>query len=126
MLERDDLIVNDSYSINATHDEEHGKVVRKNIIRVTIILSVITAAEVAMGIYFKHGTNLWPFVKWSFIVMTLIKAGYIVAVFMHLGDERKTLRYMILAPYLIFAIYLIFVGITESNFVNAVWQTYGE
>ena len=126
MLERDDLIVNDSYSINATHDEEHGKVVRRNIIRVTIILSVITAVEVAMGIYFKHGTSLWPFVKWSFIVMTLIKAAYIVAVFMHLGDERKTLRYMILAPYLIFAIYLIFVGITESNAVNAVWQTYGE
>ena len=126
MLERDDLIVNDSYSINATHDEEHGKVVRKNIIRVTIILSVITAVEVAMGIYFKHGTSLWPFVKWSFIVMTLIKAAYIVAVFMHLGDERKTLRYMILAPYLIFAAYLIFVGITESNAVNAVWQTYGE
>ena len=126
MLERDDLIMNDSYSVNATHDEEHGKVVRKNIIKVTIILSVITAAEVAMGIYIKHGTNLWPFVKWSFIIMTLIKAAYIVMVFMHLGDEKKALRYMILAPYLIFALYLIFVGITESNFVNAVWQSYGE
>lgn len=126
MLERDDLIVNDSYSINATHSEEQGKVVRKNIIRVTIILSVITAVEVAMGIYFKHGTNLWPFVKWSFIVMTLIKAAYIVAVFMHLGDERKALRYMILAPYLIFALYLIFVGITESNAINSIRLIYGQ
>lgn len=126
MLERDDLIVNDSYSVNAAHDEETGRAVRKRIIQVTIILSVITAVEVAMGIYIKQGTNLWPYVKWSFIVMTLIKAAYIVSVFMHLGDERKTLRYMILAPYLIFAAYLIFVGINESNAVNAVWQTYGQ
>ena len=58
--------------------------------------------------------------------MTLVKAAYIVVVFMHLGDERKSLKYMILAPYTIFALYLIFVGITESNFVNEVWQTYGE
>jgi len=125
-MERDDLIANDSYSINATHDEEHGRVVRKKIYFVTILLSVITTAEVLMGVYFKHGTTLWPFIKWSFIVMTIVKAAYIVVVFMHLGDERKSLKYMILAPYTIFALYLIFVGITESNFVNEVWQSYGE
>ncbi len=126
MLERDDLIVNDSYSLNSTHDEEHGKAIRKKIVFVTILLTLITTVEVVLGIYIKHGTTLWPFVKWSFIVMTLVKAGYIVAVFMHLGDERKSLRYMILVPYVIFVLYLIFVSITESNAVNAVWQTYGQ
>src|SRR5690554_5768994 len=125
-MERDDLIVNDSYSINATHDEEHGRAVRKKIYFVTILLSVITTVEVLMGVFFKHGTTLWPFVKWSFIIMTIVKAAYIVVVFMHLGDERKSLKYMILAPYLIFALYLIFVGISESNFINEVWQSYGE
>ncbi|NEN25155.1 cytochrome C oxidase subunit IV family protein [Cryomorpha ignava] len=125
-MERDDLIANDSYSLNATHDAEHGRVIRKKIYFVTILLSVITTAEVLMGVFFKHGTAIWPFVKWSFIVMTLVKAAYIVVVFMHLGDERKSLKYMILAPYAIFVLYLIFVGITESNFINEVWQTYGE
>lgn len=124
MLERDDLIVNESYALNATHDEETGVAVRKRIIFVTIVLSIITAVEVLMGIFIKHGTDWWPVVKWSFIVMTLIKAAYIVAVFMHLGNEKKNFRNMILAPYVIFAVYLIFVGITESNFVNEVWLRY--
>lgn len=123
-MERDDLIMNDSYSINATHSEEHGKEIRKKIIFVTILLTAITIVEVIMGIFIKHGTDLWPFIKWAFIIMTVIKAGYIVAVFMHLGNEDKALRYMILVPYGIFAIYLIFIGITESNFINDVWRIY--
>lgn len=124
MLERDDLIVNESYALNAKHDEETGVAVRKRIVFVTIILSIVTAIEVLMGIFIKQGTDWWPVVKWSFIVMTIIKAAYIVAVFMHLGDEKKHFRNMILVPYGIFALYLIFVGITESNFVNETWLRY--
>ncbi|MCA1761600.1 MAG: cytochrome C oxidase subunit IV family protein [Cryomorphaceae bacterium] len=120
-MERDDLIVNDSYSVDANHDEEHGKAIRKTIYKVTIILSLITTVEVALGILIKQGTDWWPLVKWSFIVMTLVKAAYIVAVFMHLGDERKSLRNVILLPYAIFIAYLIFIGITESNHLNDLW-----
>ncbi len=120
-MERDDLIVNDSYSVQANHDEEHGKSIRKTIYKVTIILSLITTVEVALGILIKQGTDWWPLVKWSFIVMTLVKAAYIVAVFMHLGDERKSLRNVILLPYLIFIAYLIFIGINESNHINDLW-----
>jgi len=46
--------------------------------------------------------------------MTLVKAGYIVMVFMHLGDERKNLRNTILVPYLVFILYLIFICLTEA------------
>ncbi len=120
-MERDDLIVNDSYSVDANHDEEHGKAIRKTIYKVTIILSLITTVEVALGILIKQGTDWWPLVKWSFIIMTLVKAAYIVAVFMHLGDERKSLRNVILLPYAIFIAYLIFIGITESNHLNDLW-----
>jgi cytochrome c oxidase subunit 4 len=120
-MERDDLIVNDSYSFNATHGEEEGKVIRKKIIKVTVLLSLITALEVTLGIFIKQGTNLWPLVKWSFIIMTLVKAFYIVAVFMHLGDERKSLRYVIIVPYALFILYLLFIGITESNYLNNIW-----
>jgi len=123
-MERDDLIVNDSYSTGAHHSEEAGKKIRKKIVFVTILLSLITIVEVSLGIFIKQGTTLWPVVKWSFIVMTLVKAGYIVAVFMHLADERKSLRYVILAPYLLFIGYLIFIGITESNYLNEIWQQF--
>ena len=124
-MERDDLIVNDSYSLNATHNEEQGKAIRKKIYFVTILLSVITAIEVALGIFIKQGTDLWPVVKWSFIIMTLVKAGYIVMVFMHLGDERKSLRNAILLPYGIFAIYLIFICLHEGTAVGEVLRTFG-
>lgn len=124
MLVRDDLIVNDAYAVKAQHGDEKGREIRKKIIFVTIILTIITAVEVLLGVYIKHGTDLWPYIKWIFIVLTVVKAAYIVAVFMHLGEERKSLRYLVLVPYGIFALYLIFIGITEANFINDVWQIY--
>ena len=120
-MERDDLIVNDQYSVEARHDVAHGKQIRKKIYFVTILLSIITTVEVALGIFIKQGTDFWPVVKWSFILMTLVKAAYIVMVFMHLGDERKSLRYVILVPYVIFILYLLFIGFKESSFLNDVW-----
>ena len=62
----------------------------------------------------------WLTIKLAFIVLTLLKAGYIVMVFMHLGDERKTLKYTILIPYAIFIVYLLFILLTESSYVFAV------
>jgi cytochrome c oxidase subunit IV len=121
-MERDDLIVNDSYSFGAHHDEAHGKAIRKKIWKVTLLLTAITIFEVLLGVFIKQGTTIWPLVKWGFIVMTLVKAGYIVAVFMHLGDERKSLRYVILVPYVIFIAYLIFIGLVESMYINEIWR----
>lgn len=114
-MERDDLIVNDSYALNAHHSEEEGVKIRKKIVFVTVLLTLITAVEVAMGIIFKRSeTFTWETIKWSFIVLTLVKAGYIVMIFMHLGDERKNLRNTILVPYLVFIIYLISIALTEA------------
>jgi cytochrome c oxidase subunit IV len=118
-MERDDII---EYSLEAHHSEEKGKKIRKKIYFVTILLSVITAIEVALGAFIKQGTDLWPTVKISFIIMTLIKAGYIVWVFMHLGDEKLELRRLILFPYLIFAIYLIYIFLTEGTSVHSTWM----
>ena len=115
IMERDDLIVNDSYALNAHHSEEEGVKIRKKIVFVTVLLTLITAIEVAMGIIFKRAeTFTWETIKWSFIVLTLVKAGYIVMIFMHLGDEKKNLRNTILIPYLVFIIYLIFIALTEA------------
>ena len=114
-MERDDLIVNDSYAMAAHHSEEAGAAIRKKIWFVTALLTLITAVEVGMGVVFKRSeTFTWTAIKWTFIVMTLVKAGYIVLVFMHLGDERSNLKRVIVAPYLLFISYLIFIAITDG------------
>ena len=118
-MERDDLIVNDSYALNAHHSEEEGKKIRKNIIKVTVILTLITIVEVLMGANVKKDPEsfLWNMVVVGFIVMTIIKAGYIVAVFMHLGDERRNFRLTILVPYIIFIVYaIILISIIEGGY----------
>jgi cytochrome c oxidase subunit 4 len=121
-MERDDII---EYSLDAHHSEEEGKRIRKKIWFVTILLTAITVVEVAMGAYIKQGSTIWPIVKWSFVVMTLVKAAYIVLVFMHLGDEKKSLKYVILVPYILFILYLIFIALTEALAVGHSWFTYG-
>ena len=114
-MERDDLLVNDSYALNAHHSEEEGAKIRKNIWKVTALLTVLTTVEVLMGIFFKRAeTFTWTTIKWTFIVLTLFKAGYIVMTFMHLGDERKNLRNAVIVPYFVFIAYLIFIAITEG------------
>jgi cytochrome c oxidase subunit IV len=114
-MERDDLIVNDSYSINARHGEEEGKKIRKKLYMVTAILTILTVFEIFMGVYFKrNGTFTWETIKLLFIILTLVKAAYIVLIFMHLGDERKNLKYVVLLPYALFILYLIFIGLYEG------------
>lgn len=121
-MERDDII---EYSLDTHHSEEAGKKIRKKIWVVTAILTIITAIEVALGAMVHQDSPSWWMVKMLFIGLTLLKAGYIVLTFMHLGDEKKMLRYVILVPYFIFIIYLIFIALTEANAVNNAWVVYG-
>jgi len=118
-MERDDVI---EYSLHTHHNEEQGKKIRKKIFFVTVLLTVITAVEVGLGAFIKQGSDIWPLVKWSFIFMTLFKAGYIVMVFMHLGDEKKTLRNIILIPYFLFVLYLIFIALWEALAISEALQ----
>jgi len=82
-MERDDVI---EYSLHTHHDEAQGKKIRKKIWFVTALLTAITAVEVALGAFIKQGSDIWPMVKWSFIVMTLVKAAYIVMIFILLWE----------------------------------------
>jgi caa(3)-type oxidase subunit IV len=117
-MERDDII---EYSLDVHHSEEHGKLLRKKIWKVTALLTAITALEVILGSQIKQSSDYWQVIKWLFIGLTIIKAAYIVLIFMHLGDEKKTLKYMILVPYFIFILYLIYIIIVEALAVSEVW-----
>jgi cytochrome c oxidase subunit 4 len=119
---RDDVI---EYSLDGHHSEEAGKKIRSKIWKVTALLTAITLIEVLLGVYIKQGSGLWPFVKWTFIALTLLKAGYIVLIFMHLGDEKKSLKYIVLVPYFLFMLYLIFIALMEALAIGDAWVTYG-
>jgi caa(3)-type oxidase subunit IV len=122
-MERDDLIVNDSYALNAHHTEEEGVKIRRNIVKVTVILTLITIVEVFLGATIKKepGT-LWTMVVAGFILMTIIKASYIVKKFMHLGDERRNFRLTILVPYVFFIVYAtLLISVIEGKW-QGIWQ----
>jgi len=122
-MERDDII---EYSLEAHHSEEHGRKVRRTIWMVTLLLAIVTTVEVTLGAYWKTWFSLdaWHTIKWLYVVLTLVKAGYIVKTFMHLGDERSNIRAIILLPYVLFILYLIFIAIWESQYVNYLWENY--
>jgi cytochrome c oxidase subunit IV len=122
-MERDDII---EYSLDAHHSEEHGRKVRKNIYIVTALLAIVTTVEVTLGAYWKDWFSMdaWETIKWTYVVLTLVKAGFIVATFMHLGDERRNIRAIILLPYALFILYLLFIAIWESQYVHWLVTTY--
>jgi len=121
-MERDDVI---EYSLYNHHDEATGKKIRKKIWITTLILTIITAVEIFVGVNYSKGImefsspGAWMGIKVGYIILTLTKAGYIVLVFMHLGDERKSFKWVILAPYILFIVYLVFICLTEG--VRVIW-----
>jgi hypothetical protein len=42
---------------------------------------------------------------------------------MHLGDEKKSLKYMVLVPYIIFILYLLFIILVEAAYIGDGWNT---
>ena len=121
-MKRDDII---EYSLDAHHSEEEGVKMRKKIWFVTALLTVITIVEVALGSLIKQSSPSWPIIKVLFIILTLIKAAYIVLSFMHLGHEKKSLKYIVLVPYIFFILYLLVLLLTESVYVAGVWGKHG-
>ena len=85
------------------------------------ILLFVTAVEVILGIIKPEfmvetiwlGTKLLNHI---FIILTLVKAAYIVMTFMHLGHEKKSLKWVILAPMFILIPYLLFIIIVEGYY----------
>lgn len=77
----------------------------KRIWKVFWILLVITVAEVIVGMYFSH--DLPKALVVSFLALTILKSGYIVSVFMHLGDEFKGFIVTVLIPLFLFVWFII-------------------
>ncbi len=86
---------------------------------VLILLSIVTLVEVALGI-FKPKILLLYFLNmkilnWIFILLTIVKAYYITWDFMHMRDETKTLRRVVVWTFVFLVLYLIFILIQEAG-----------
>ena len=88
---------------------------------VLILLSIVTAVEVALGIvkpkilltYFLNMKIL----NWIFISLTIVKAYYITWDFMHMRDETKTLRRVVVWTFIFLVLYLVFILIQEAGYI---------
>lgn len=70
------------------------------------ILLAVTVVEVVLGMFFSASMPRGV-LNTLFLLLTLFKAGYIVAVFMHLGDEVKSFITLVLIPLTLFIWFII-------------------
>jgi cytochrome c oxidase subunit IV len=104
-----------SYETMAHHSEEEGKVTRKKLWRVFWYMLIITIGELIIGSLAPG--NGWTGALWLkvlFIGLTILKAGFIILSFMHLGHEVRFFKYIILLPYVVFMSYGIFIILDEG------------
>ncbi|CAM4098398.1 cytochrome C oxidase subunit IV family protein [Zobellia nedashkovskayae] len=94
---------------------------------VLIFLSIITAVEVALGIAKPRALTHAHFVgmkliNWVFIILTLVKAYYIAWDFMHLRDEKSSLRRAIVWTPIFLVAYLLFILLFEADYIYNVYK----
>jgi cytochrome c oxidase subunit 4 len=103
--------------------EEHAGMSKKEIIKIFVYLLAITAIEFIIALYLvPHNIIPLRFANPLYIFLTLAKAFYIVAYFMHLKFEKVGLAYSVGVP-ILFIIGLILVLTNESHHWADVWHS---
>jgi cytochrome c oxidase subunit IV len=96
--------------------QEHASAMApKDIWRVFWVLLIITAIEFVIALAIPESFMIKPIKNYIYIALTILKAFYIVAYFMHLKFERLNLIYSILVP-TIFIIGVIMALMNESSY----------
>jgi membrane-bound metal-dependent hydrolase YbcI (DUF457 family) len=114
---------------------------------VLILLSIITAIEVVLGIYkptglmtpwispFEGGLGatlmniiLSPFIfliplNFIFLVLTIVKAYYITWDFMHMRDEKASLRRAVVWTFIFLALYIALIFLLEGDYIYEIYKT---
>ncbi|WP_412983728.1 cytochrome C oxidase subunit IV family protein [Pontimicrobium sp. IMCC45349] len=93
---------------------------------VLILLTIVTAIEVALGIVKPEALMAkvlgMKLLNWIFIILTIVKAYYITWDFMHMRDETKSLRRVVVWTSVFLICYLIFILLQEGGYVDAVYK----
>jgi cytochrome c oxidase subunit 4 len=114
-------------NINTEHKEHQSG--NNEVRNVTIILSVLTVVELALGYYMYKQLHepgfLRNLVKGTIIILMLAKAYYIVAYFMHLGHELRNMIMTIVTPLALF-IWFIIAFLYDGNSYKELRNTYDQ
>ena len=97
--------------------EHHNPKAVKQIWRTFWILLVTTGVEVYIGLIAEQFNR--TLLVSIFVFLTIFKAYYIVAIFMHLKGEKIAMKYSIILPFA-FILYLIVLAIIEANFIHLI------
>lgn len=108
----------------------HGHAHESNAKRIWFVfalLSVVTIVEVVLGILKPESlyhTNVLSMnlLNWIFIILTLVKAYYIVWAFMHMEGETVSLRWSVVSSVVFLVIYLLFILLVEADYVFGVFR----
>ncbi len=107
-----------SQNTDLAHEAEHEGLSKGRIWRVFFILLGITIVEFIIALAVPEAA-MSKFVRNSiYIILTLYKAYYIVAFFMHLKFEKYALIVSILLSF-IFIVYFIVLMLVEGNYLNS-------
>ena len=103
------------------------KSVTQKIWGVLILLTIITAVEVVLGIYKPEALKVnfvgMKLLNWIFIILTIFKAYYITWDFMHMRDEKSSLRRMVVWTAVFLVSYIIFILLQEGGYIENVYST---
>jgi cytochrome c oxidase subunit 4 len=109
-----------------TAHEEHAGGGVKEIVKVTIILSVLTVVELVLGFWMMGmplDSTMRLAVKGAIIILMMAKAFYIVGYFMHLKHEIRNLIMTIVVPLALF-IWFIIAFLYDGNSFRHLRNTY--
>jgi cytochrome c oxidase subunit IV len=94
---------------------------------VLIFLSIVTTIEVVLGILKPQGLMSMflgmKILNWIFIILTIVKAYYIAWDFMHIRDEKGSLKGSIVLPLVVLIPYLCFILLLEADYIYEVMRT---
>jgi len=88
---------------------------------VLIFLSIVTAIEVALGIVkpevLMNNFLSMKLINWIFVILTLVKAYYIMWDFMHMRDEKFGLQVSVVITLIFLIAYAAFIFLVEGNYI---------
>ncbi|MCA6441323.1 MAG: cytochrome C oxidase subunit IV family protein [Sediminibacterium sp.] len=107
--------------------QEHSGGGTKEIVKVTIILTVLTIVELILGFWMisipLERASFRLAVKGTIVILMLAKAFYIVAYFMHLKHEIKNMIMTIVVPLALF-VWFIIAFLYDGNSFRHLRNTY--
>ncbi|NND16709.1 MAG: cytochrome C oxidase subunit IV family protein [Eudoraea sp.] len=95
---------------------------------VLVFLTIVTAVEVGLGITKPEVLTKNYFIgmkilNWIFIILTLVKAYYITWDFMHMRDEKSSLRRAVVWTPIFLVGYLLFILLFEADYIFNIFKT---